>query len=896
MAEQGAAMISLSQEDLARVVQAALRGAMEAGMLSSSSTANQKETSLISLKLPEYDGTGNLNSWLDMVENSLRAAPGNVSSETAIRHAARYLRGGAWEWFRKRTKDGNFPFADWGEFADELKRKFLVGSYDDVIRRQMKGLKQRGSVLRYVKEFRALEGQIDNMTEADRIFYFKDGLKHATRGEVEYRRPLTLEDAIDIAQSYDDAHYGRSGRMEPATNGANGTNAWNSRNRTNGHSGQQQYPGYQRRQAGRNPDDMELDNIKHKETRKCYGCGDTGHLIATCPKKKSSNMMVANQADHNSHSHTLVRVFGEVNNHQLNMLVDSGASHNFMSLVVAKKIGLAIELHQTGGDVVLGDGQHVKCHGIARNVQLQLAEVKDRIDIIILSSCSEDLILGMPWLSKHNPQINWNTQQIAIDGVKLRPCDKVESLAKIELATANEVNRLLKDPCNSSYVLFMKTLEVDEEEQPDFTQVKSDLDTKNHQKLVGMLEEFQDVFKQKLSGLPSSRDIEHKIKLIDDQPVYRPPYRLSPREQEALEKQLAEMLDQGLIRPSSSPFASPVLFVKKKDGTLRMVIDYRMLNRKTVKDRYPLPRIDQLLDNTVGARVFSKLDLVIGFYQILMKSEDVHKTAFSTPLGSYELLVMPMGQANATATFQRLMDAVFPYAEFNKFLQKLIDDMLVHTCTEEEHLEALRVVLLKLREHKLFVKFSKCEFGRKSMIWLGHKLENGCRAIDPQKARDIRDFQLPHTYKQLMSFIGLVNFVREYLPGLSKVSSIVTDLTKDKPKVIEWTTEAINAFNKIKDMIADSIELTIPDPSKEFIMETDASDKALGAVLKQENQSGQLVIVAVASRKLGYRQCLPVKCRQQIVATTIKEMSLQSSLKQMIVATSLSQVSQDSLT
>lgn len=209
-----------------------------------------------------------------------------------------------------------------------------------------------------------------------------------------------------------------------------------------------------------------------------------------------------------------------------------------------------------------------------------------------------------------------------------------------------------------------------------------------------------------------------------------------------------------------------------------MVIDYRMLNKKTIRDRYPLPRIDQLLDNTFGAQWYSKMDMIVGYYQVLMEEADVHKTAFTTPLGNFEYLVMPMGQANSSATFQRLVDKVFPYAEVYTYLQKLIDDLLLHTKTVEEQFVKLRSVLQVLRENKLYLKFSKCEFMKKEVIWLGHKLFAGKRAIDPEKVNDIRNFELPKSYKELMSFLGMVNFVRDYLPGLSAVSSVVSDLTK----------------------------------------------------------------------------------------------------------------------
>ena len=254
------------------------------------------------------------------------------------------------------------------------------------------------------------------------------------------------------------------------------------------------------------------------------------------------------------------------------------------------------------------------------------------------------------------------------------------------------------------------------------------------------------------------------------------------------------MIDKGLIQPSMSPYSSPVLFVRKKDGSLRMVIDYRALNKKTVKDRYPLPRIDELIDKLGRAKFFTKMDLQQGFYQIRIREEDVPKSAFSTPWGSYQLLVMPMGQSNSPSTFQRLMNRVFSQHDFGKFLAVYLDDVLIFSETEEEHLKHLKMVLKTLSTHQLYVKLSKCEFGRQEIEFLGQRIGFGKRRLDPMKATAIREYPEPRNVTEVRSFYGLVNFCRDFLPGLSHVSSPLTDLTKKNCR-FEWGTEQQATFN-----------------------------------------------------------------------------------------------------
>jgi len=251
--------------------------------------------------------------------------------------------------------------------------------------------------------------------------------------------------------------------------------------------------------------------------------------------------------------------------------------------------------------------------------------------------------------------------------------------------------------------------------------------------------EFPDVSPKELPGLPPDREVECAIELIPGTaPISRRPYRMPPNELAELKNQLKELLDKGFIRPSSSEWGCPVLFVKKKDQSLRMCVDYRPPNAVTIKNKFPLPRIDILFDQLSKARVSSKIDLWSGYHQIKIRPQDISKTAFSTRYRLYEYLVMSFGLTNALAYFMYLMNSVF-MPELDKFVVVFIDDILVYSENEQDHAEHLRVVLTRLREHQLYAKFSKCEFWLKKVPFLGHILSKEGIAVNPSKVQEVTD-------------------------------------------------------------------------------------------------------------------------------------------------------------
>ncbi|KAJ9531104.1 hypothetical protein QJQ45_000898 [Haematococcus lacustris] len=305
--------------------------------------------------------------------------------------------------------------------------------------------------------------------------------------------------------------------------------------------------------------------------------------------------------------------------------------------------------------------------------------------------------------------------------------------------------------------------------------------------LQAVLEEYSDVFQDMPPGLPPDRGVGHTIRMeADAQPPYKRPYKLSPREEAEVKKQVSELQARGLIEPSSSPFGAPVLFVEKKDGSLRMCIDYRALNKLTVKDRYPLPRIDDLFDKLAGKKVFSSLDLQSGYHQIRITEADRPKTAFLTPMGQFQFKVLCFGLTNAPATFQRAMNNVFRPL-INKSVLVYIDDILVMSNSAEEHVQHLREVLELMRQHKLYAKRSMCEFNKTELTFLGHIVGEHGIAVDPAKVKVVREWHVPRNLKDLQAFLGLANYFRRFIPNFSAIAAPLTDLTsKTAAAQFDW--------------------------------------------------------------------------------------------------------------
>ncbi|GBG84576.1 hypothetical protein CBR_g38857 [Chara braunii] len=343
---------------------------------------------------------------------------------------------------------------------------------------------------------------------------------------------------------------------------------------------------------------------------------------------------------------------------------------------------------------------------------------------------------------------------------------------------------------------------------------------------------FPDLFEEPTRVV--EREVVHAIEII---PGSKTPkgriYRMAPAELDELRQQLKELTEKGWIRPSTSHYGSPVLFVPKKGGTLRMCIDYRGLNAITVKNAEPLPRIDDLLDRVQGCKYYSKIDLKSGYHQIAIRPEDQQKTTFQTRYGLYEFVVMPFGLCNAPGTFQHATNRIF-HDHLDKFVVVYLDEILIFSKSAEEHAQHVETVLSLLRQHKYKVNLEKCEFGRTKILYLGHEVSaEGIRPEDA-KVASIRDWPRPQTVTEFRSFLGMCGYYRNFVKNYSTVASPLTDLTRlDTPW--DWSDECEGAFKRLKHALMNHEVLMVPDPQKPFIVTTNASQYGIGAVLAQQD-------------------------------------------------------------
>src|SRR6185503_2997178 len=393
------------------------------------------------------------------------------------------------------------------------------------------------------------------------------------------------------------------------------------------------------------------------------------------------------------------------------ILFDSGVSHSFINAKFGAKVGLDF-CHTKGSYMISTPGGKVASNQIMRNVPIKLGSKIIKTELILLALGGIDVILGMDWMTRY--------------GVVLDiPFPSVEINSPTHGATTLY---LPFQECINSCAFAMSESKLEE---------------------IPVVCEYADVFPDDSPGMPPDREIEFVIEL---QPgtasISKRPYRMPPKELAELKIQLQELLDKGFIRPSASPWGCPALFVKKKDDSLRLCVDYRPLNAVTIKNKYPLPRIDVLFDQLAGARIFSKIDLRSGYHQIKIRPCDIPKTAFSTRYGLYEYLVMSFGLTNAPAYFMYLMNSVF-MPELDKFVVVFIDDILVYSKNEEDHAQHLRIVLQRLRDHKLYAKYSKCEFWLNSVKFLGHIISSEGIAVDPSKVQEVMDWKPPTSIHQI---------------------------------------------------------------------------------------------------------------------------------------------------
>ena len=357
---------------------------------------------------------------------------------------------------------------------------------------------------------------------------------------------------------------------------------------------------------------------------------------------------------------------------------------------------------------------------------------------------------------------------------------------------------------------------------------RTDLTEEQKTELLACINRFRHIFVTQKGQLGRIKYVKHVIE-VTGRPVKQKPYQAAHIHREFIDKEISALLQQDLIRHSKSPWASSIVVLDKKDGTYRLCIDYRKLNAVTIKDTYPLPRIQEVLDGLAGSSFFSTFDMASGYWQVEMAEAAKEKTAFCAPAGLFEWNVMPFGLTNAPSTFQRLSEAIFAGPDYRT---AYFDDILVYSKQWGEHVKHVEDTFMQCHLSGAMLKLSKCEFGQPQIHALGFICNKEGVSKDPKKLHSIANYPAPKSPKEIKQFLGMCGYYRQFIPNFSRIAEPMVRLLKKFLK-FKWTDEQEQSFQKLKEMMAQDGVLAYPDLDKPFVLSTDASIDGLGAVLEQ---------------------------------------------------------------
>lgn len=502
-------------------------------------------------------------------------------------------------------------------------------------------------------------------------------------------------------------------------------------------------------------------------------------------------------------------------------LIDTGSSISIIPLEIAKEINWNISTIPPM-NIAGVTGHATTLVGALNKIPVTVAETCQTVDLLILdrpAPKTHHLILGNDWLNATQAVIDMTNKSIEF---------KKKNQTIIPLPTRSNTY------VSAIHVLSTDTNKENEEDEIPSYEIELAKSEDMDHRIKPLIKKFSYAFSDKLNTNPKLRTHQHKIDTGNTIPSRIPPYRLAHHEEKILEQEIKKLREQKLIRESNSPWSSPPLLVTKMDGSFRLCIDYRRLNTNTVKDPYQMPRIDDIIDDIGMFHIFTTIDLKSGFWQIPMDDESISKTAFSSKFGSFEWLVMPFGLCNATATFQRTMDIILQPL-LRKCVLVYVDDIIVFSKSEEEHLKHLEQTLELLNNHCLTINAKKCRFFQTSTSFLGYTISSKGIQTDSDKVDAIINFPKPTNITKIRQFLGLVNYYRNFIPNMAEITAPFTQLLNPHMK-FNWNEEAEKTFNTIKSILTTAPILITPDWSKPSTLTTDASNVGLGAILSQRQE------------------------------------------------------------
>ncbi|OMO91869.1 reverse transcriptase [Corchorus capsularis] len=801
---------------------------------------------------PQFEGGADAlvaETWVKELEKVFKAM--RIPNESRVDLAITQLKGNAeywWDTTKPAYESSDEPLT-WIKFKEIFFEQYFPKSVRKVKENEFLQLQQKPgmSVLDYANKFNELGRFCPPIIDTDenKATRFEHGLLPSIRSRLSSHIIESYQDALQraIKIETDLKRYEREmgQRKRPRFDGGHNNRQQNAKS-----AGDKKW-----REKCKTCDRFHSGEC-YKKWGVCYECGIYGHIARDCPNKKNE---AAKSKPMESSQKSNARVFAmtrqdactnedvvtgtiPINNVNACVLFDSGASHCFVSVEFAASLNCVPEKLDEPLFVATPVRKTMYADLVHKNCVVHIKGCDLVADLVQLRMKDFDVILGINWLSDNHAFIDCHGKRVIFrrPGQPELVFNGGRVNNPIQVVSFLNAMQSLKKGCHG-FLAYVKDTQIDESVRLED---------------IPIVKDFPDVFPEDLPGLPPDREIEFEIDLVPGTtPISKAPYRMAPSELRELKEQLQELLDKKFIHPSVSPWGAPVLFVKNKDGSLRLCIDYRELNKVTVKNKYPLPRIDDLFDQLQGSQVFSKIDLRSGYHQLKIKADDVPKTTFRTRYAHYEFLVMPFGLTNAPAAFMDLMNRIFKQY-LDQFVVVFIDDILIYSKSDEEHENHLRIVLQTLRDKQLFAKFSKCEFWMRSVAFLGHVISKDGISVDPKKIEAVVNWPRPTNVTEVRSFMGLAGYYRRFVEGFSRIAVPLTRLTQKRAN-FDWTEECEQSFQELKNRLVSAPVLTLPTDGGKFTIYSDASRKGLGCVLMQDGR-----VIAYASRQLKpYEQNYP---------------------------------------
>jgi hypothetical protein len=819
----------------------------------------------VKLEFPRFDGS-NVHEWIFRAEQFFDYYETPDPDRLTI--ASVHLDKDVVPWFQMVQRTN--PFQSWIDFTHALELDFGPSIYE-CPRATLFKLTQTGTVAEYYLKFTSLANRVYGLSNDAMIDCFISGLTDEIRRDVLIYTPTSIVKAVSLAKLYEEKYTTNTKPQKTFNYSTNKPFTAKPENSTRNSAPILNTPPTRpMSQMQKNPNIKRISPAEMQIRRDkglCYWCDEKFSFTHKCPNiqlmllqyddneqqlfeespeppDSPTNSLDTNLPNHHLSMNAMkgtsnmgvLRFAGSIEHIEVQILIDGGSSDNFVQPRIAKFLKLPIEPAPVF-KVLVGNGEIMTAEGVIKQLPIDIQGTKLEVPAFLLPVAGADVILGASWLATLGPHVADYaslTLKFFLNGKFVTLVG--EPMVRPEPAQFNHLKRF----CNTDAIAECFTVHwLKNHEAAD---IFKELPTNTEPEIAMLLHNYQNVFKTP-TALPPTRAHNHAIPLLEGtNPVKVKPYRYPHSQKTQIEHMVQDMLQQGIIQPSTSPFSSPIILVKKKDGTWRFCTDYRALNAITVKDSFPIPTVDELLDELYGAQHFSKLDLRSGYHQILLQPEDRYKTAFMTHQGHYEWLVMPFGLTNSPATFQSLMNTIFQTV-LRKYVLVFFDDILVYSKTWQEHLKHLAAVLQVLQDHQLFVKLSKCSFGVSEIEYLGHVVSGQGVSMDREKIQAVLDWPPPKNIKQLRGFLGLTGYYRRFIQSYAKLASPLTDLLKKEAYV--WSVQAETAFHQLKSAITSAPVLALPDFAKPFILETDASGVGIGAVLHQEGHP-----IAYFSKKL----------------------------------------------